>query len=68
MGARIRELEEALRHARADKSDDLHPLLSDSAPSQRNLEEPLPDTAPAGVPSPSEPETDSFIDALGILN
>lgn len=68
MGARIRELEEALRHTRVDKTDDSHPSLSSSASlaSQSSLEKLTLDTAHNGASSLSEPESDSFIDALGI--
>lgn len=70
MSARIRELEEALRRAHVDKSDDPHPLLSGSTSlaSQSSAEKFSSDTTRVGVPSLGEPETDSFIDALGISN
>ncbi|KAG9308956.1 hypothetical protein JVU11DRAFT_11258 [Chiua virens] len=63
MSARIRELEEALRHARAHKSDEPDVLLDVS---QSNAEKSLSDPIRVGGPS-SGTEAESFIDAFGTL-
>lgn len=67
MSARIRELEEALQHAHADKSDDPHSLFS-SVAAQGSVEKSSSHSTHVGAPSSTEPESESFIDALGIPN